>query len=708
MPKKSVREMTKRERIRHSLSSRIFRFVLLGSVLLGIVCLLIGLSLYTVAVARQDISTAFNLSRNASAVLSKAANTEPLSREVMNRYRALSESERADPSSESYKAHFADLTKREDYKMILSVLSDYRQSSDVYDIYLAMYDIDTDAMVYIADPDSNNPYEPGAWESVRHEGIKKFLEWDGTGMLYDIGKPEKYGWMCTSGVPVRSRSGEVTGFILADVTLNNVVSGMWSFVLQYFVALLLVIALFGFLLLRYMKKTVVKPIDDITAASRNYSADKKAGVQNTAHFTNLDIRTGDEIENLALTVKEMEGNLQDYEKNLTSITAEKQRIHTELTLANKIQADMLPNIFPAFPDRDEFDIYASMIPAKEVGGDFYDFFFIDRDHLALVIADVSGKGIPAAMFMVMAKGIIETQCMSGSTPAQILTEVNRLICAKNREKMFVTVWLGIVDLRSGELIAANAGHEYPILKNPDSNFEVLKDKHGFVIGGFEQIRYKDYTIRMQPGSKLFVYTDGVAEATDADEKLLGLERTVAALNKAKDKSPQIILETVDADVREFVGDAEQFDDLTMMCFAYYGAPAVNEMTVPARIDRQPQVRAFVEAELNAMDCSGSVRSQINIAIDELFGNIASYAYPDSEGNATVRVKTDRQKSEITVTLIDSGIPFDPLQAQEPDITLPPHQRKVGGLGIHMVKNSMDAVDYEYKDGQNVLTIRKKL
>lgn len=708
MPKKSVREMTKLERMRYSLSSRMFRSVLLGSVLLGIVCLLIGLSLYTVAVARQDISTAFNLSRNASGVLQKAADTESLSREVMNRYRSMSEEERADPLSEAYQAHFEDLTQREDYKMILSVLTDFLESSDVYDIYLAMYDSKSDVMVYIVDPDPEAPYKPGAWESVDHKGIEKFLNWDGTGMLYDIGNTENYGWMCTSGVPVRAQSGEVTGFILTDITLDNVVSGIWSFVLQYFIGLLIVIILFSVLLLRYIGNTVVKPINDITEASRNYAADKKAGVQNSEHFTNLDIRTGDEIENLALTVKDMEGDLQVYEKNLTKITADKQRINTELTLANKIQADMLPNIFPAFPDRDEFDIYASMIPAKEVGGDFYDFFFIDRDHLALVIADVSGKGIPAAMFMVMAKGIIETQCMSGSTPAQILTEVNRLICAKNREKMFVTVWLGIVDLRSGELIAANAGHEYPILKNPDSNFEVLKDKHGFVIGGFERIRYKDYTIRMQPGSKLFVYTDGVAEATDADEKLFGLERTVAALNKAKDKSPQIILETVDADVREFVGDAEQFDDLTMMCFAYYGAPAVKELTVPARIDRQPQVTAFVEAELNDMDCSGSVRSQINIAIDELFGNIASYAYPDSEGNATVRVKTDRQKSEITVTLIDSGIPFDPLQAQEPDITLPAHQRKVGGLGIHMFKNSMDAFDYEYKDGQNVLTIRKKL
>ena len=193
-----------------------------------------------------------------------------------------------------------------------------------------------------------------------------------------------------------------------------------------------------------------------------------------------------------------------------------------------------------------------------------------------MIADVSGKGIPAAMFMVMAKGIIETQCMSGNSPAQILTDVNRMICAKNREKMFVTVWLGILDLCSGDLIASSAGHEYPILKHPESDFEVLKDKHGFVIGGFERMKYRDYAIKMQPGSKLFVYTDGVPEATNADEKLFGLDRTVAALNQANDKAPQIILETVNANIREFVGNAEQFDDLTMMCLEYYGNPDADD------------------------------------------------------------------------------------------------------------------------------------
>lgn len=247
--------------------------------------------MYSVAVARQDISTAFNLSRSASSIVYKAAGTESLSREVMNRYRALSESERADPSSASYQAHFADLTQRDDFVMIRSVLSDFKESSDVYAIYLAMYDAESDAIVYIVDPETDPDLccKPGTWESVEHEGIEKFLGWDETGMLYDVGFTENYGWMCTSGVPVKGASGEITGFILADITLDDVVSGIWRFVLQYTIGLLIVLILFGFILLRYMRKTVVMPINAITEASRNYAADKKAGVQNTEHFVNLDI-----------------------------------------------------------------------------------------------------------------------------------------------------------------------------------------------------------------------------------------------------------------------------------------------------------------------------------------------------------------------------------------------------------------------------------
>lgn len=281
-------------------------------------------------------------------------------------------------------------------------------------------------------------------------------------------------------------------------------------------------------------------------------------------------RTGDEIEILANTFGKLSEQMEGYLRNILAMTAEKERVGTELALATRIQADMLPNKFPAFPDRKEFRIYASMTPAKEVGGDFYDFFLVDENRLALVIADVSGKGIPAAMFMMMAKNMLATQAAAGHSPREVLETVNKLICENNKEKMFVTVWFGILDLSSGILTAANAGHEYPILKTPGGPFEVVKDKHGFVLGGMARMKYRDYELPLDPGAKLFVYTDGVAEAMNADHELFGLERTVDALNTAIDEPPEGILHAVDRAVADFVGEAEQFDDLTMLCVEYRG------------------------------------------------------------------------------------------------------------------------------------------
>ncbi len=575
MPKKSVREMTRLERMRHSLSSRVFRAVLFGSILLGVICLLIGLGLYTVAVAKQDISTAFNLSQNASAILGKTVDTEAVSREVMTRYRSLSDREREDPYSEDYAARFSDIYDRDDYKMISAVLSDFKNSSDVYDIYLAMYDKNTEAIVYIVDPETDPEIQcnPGKWEDVDHDGMEKFLNWDGTGMLYAIANTELYGWMSTAGVPLKDASGEVTCFVLSDITLQNVITAIWRIVLQFAVGILITVTLFSVLFLRHMKKTVVKPINAITGAAQQYTADKKAGVSNTDHFAALDIHTGDEIENLALTVKDMESDLADYEANLTKITAEKQRISTELSLANKIQADMLPNIFPAFPDRNEFDVYAVMTPAKEVGGDFYDFFMIDDDHLALVMADVSGKGVPAALFMMMTKIMIQNQSIAGKSPKDVMTAVNDQICRNNKEQMFVTVWHGVLELSTGKLTAVNAGHEKPIIKSPEGEFEMFFDKHGFVIGCMGGVRYREYEMQLRPGSMLFLYTDGLTEAAGEDDELFGAPRAAETLNRVKNGTPQELLEYMEQEVEAFVGNAPQFDDLTMLCLQYNGPGA---------------------------------------------------------------------------------------------------------------------------------------
>jgi serine phosphatase RsbU (regulator of sigma subunit) len=246
------------------------------------------------------------------------------------------------------------------------------------------------------------------------------------------------------------------------------------------------------------------------------------------------------------------------------------RIEYELNLANAIQADMLPNIYPAFPDRSEFDIFATMDPAKEVGGDFYDFFLIDDDHLCMVIADVSGKGVPAALFMMASKIIIANNAKMNKSPAQILTDTNEAICSNNREEMFVTVWLGILEISTGKLTAANAGHEYPVFFSPGEKYALFKDKHGFVIGGMRGIKYTEYETVLEPGSKIFLYTDGLPEATDAEGKMFGAERMLEALNGSLSCNPVSTLDNVKLSVDSFVKQAEQFDDLTMLCFEYKG------------------------------------------------------------------------------------------------------------------------------------------
>ena len=249
--------------------------------------------------------------------------------------------------------------------------------------------------------------------------------------------------------------------------------------------------------------------------------------------------------------------------------ANRERIEGELKMANRIQSGMLPHEFPPFPDRTEFDIFASMKPAKEIGGDFYDYFFVDDDHLCMVIADVSGKGVPAALFMMVSKAII--QSVGGMCPsaAEILTKANESICANNQEEMFVTVWIGILELSTGKLTAANAGHEYPAIKQPGEKFVLLNDKHGFVVGGMKGVKYKEYELQLKPGAKIFVYTDGVAEATDSNNELFGTDRMIEALNKNPDAKPEEVLENVRAGVADFVKDAEQFDDMTMLCLEYH-------------------------------------------------------------------------------------------------------------------------------------------
>ena len=243
------------------------------------------------------------------------------------------------------------------------------------------------------------------------------------------------------------------------------------------------------------------------------------------------------------------------------------RVSTELSLATKIQSDMLPNIFPPFPDRDEFDLYASMDPAREVGGDFYDFFLVDDDHLALVMADVSGKGIPAAMFMMFCKNIIANNLMLGKSPAKTLTDTNATVCKNNSEEMFLTAWVGVLEISTGRLACANAGHEYPVLRRGGGAFEIYKDVHGMAIGWLDDTEYQEYELMLSSGDRLFQYTDGVTEAAAADGSMFGMERITEVFNAHPDASPEEMILHIKAAVDDFSKGAEQFDDITMLALS---------------------------------------------------------------------------------------------------------------------------------------------
>ena len=342
---------------------------------------------------------------------------------------------------------------------------------------------------------------------------------------------------------------------IRNVTVNNTLASVTGQLILSLICLFMVYRL------------IISPLKSVQENIRDYRETKDS---ETVIANLKEINSKNEIGDLKNDVIELAEEIDDYVDKIESISAEKHRIESELDMAKRIQLSMMPSVFPPYPDRNEFEIYASVEPAREVGGDFYDFFLIDKDHLCMVMADVSGKGVPAALFMMGSKIVIKNSAMLMNSPAKILTRANESICENNEQDMFLTVWLGILELSTGKLVAANAGHEYPALMRVGEKFEIIKSKHGFVIGGFEDAIYMDYELQLEPGDKLFLYTDGLPEATNGDNEMLGIDGMLDALNENCESHPKVILNGVKNAVDGFVKEAEQFDDLTMMCIEYKG------------------------------------------------------------------------------------------------------------------------------------------
>ena len=376
--------------------------------------------------------------------------------------------------------------------------------------------------------------------------------------------------LCIGCEPIMDtgNKGAAIGIAGVDIDMNDVARERHWFLVNsaMLIAALTLAAIVATMLLT--RKMVTTPLKQLADGATGFASGDEGYTMDDV--IRLPIRSKDEIGDLYHEIQSMQMRIVDYTDRLTSITAERERVGAELRTATQIQSTMLPSRFPAFPDRPEFDLYASMDPAKEVGGDFYDFFLVDDDHLALVIADVSDKGVPAALFMMSSKIIINYRTRMGGTPAEILAAANAELYRESRLPMFVTVWLGILELSTGRLICANAGHEYPIQRGRDGAFRVIRDKHGLMVGAMKKSKYQDYELRLASGDAMFLYTDGVPEANNAAGEFFGMDRLLATLNRLGDAGPREILEGVKADVDRFVEGADQFDDLTMLCVVYNG------------------------------------------------------------------------------------------------------------------------------------------
>ena len=420
----------------------------------------------------------------------------------------------------------------------------------------------------------------------------------------------------------------------------------------------------------------------------------------------IHIATGDEVEKLGDAFNDMRMQLKEYIHNLKEATAEKERIRTELDLASRIQADMLPDAVNSFADRKEFILHARMTPAKDVGGDFYDFFLIDEDHLAFLIADVSGKGIPAALFMVVAKTLLQSRIAEGIALDKAVTEVNERLCADNENGMFVTAWIGVLTLSTGMLTYVNAGHNPPLLGNRNNEYEYMREKCGFVLAGMEGITYTRKEKQLMPGDTLFLYTDGVSEMNDENGNLYGEEHLQTLLNEQQSSLPGALVETVWQNIQSFQGNAEQFDDVTMLVIHYFGSVSEPQdtYTVPAELSYIDKVQTFVETALERKKVSKKNIRQMLIASDEIFSNICHHS---GAKEATIRCYVSGE--EAVLAFEDDGTPFDPLEKEAADVGASLEERKEGGLGIHMVREMMDEVSYQFdkSKNKNCLILKKK-
>ena len=481
-------------------------------------------------------------------------------------YDSLPEEIRQDPFTEEYKSHFLHLLD-DNYYDAREILVTCRESTGITNISYGFYDQDHERLVLVIDGDTADYfYLPGQYISNDNGSIdswktiekimysKAYLSLSHTSLL---------GYTASVYDPIYGKDGSLIGVIAIDTSVIEFSDELTLFLILFVPAVLILFVLLSIFLSRLMDRKVVAPVRTLAQAAKAYTQmDKVNDDDNTSVFRDIELSSTDEIAELQITMSDMEQNINESMHEIRRVSGEKERMAAELDIAAQLQQSALPTDFSG---HDNYDLFASMIPAKEVAGDFYDFFMVDDDHMVMIIADVSGKGVPSALFMMKGKELLRLRAEKGGTPSEILSYANKELAKGNDSAMFITIWLGILEISTGIITASSAGHEYPFIKCADGSFVMYEDPHGLVCGVINGIKYKDYTVTIPKGGGLFLYTDGVAEANNPQGEQFGLGRIEKCLNSHSNVSAKELIEFMKKDIDDFAGLAEQYDDITMMC-----------------------------------------------------------------------------------------------------------------------------------------------
>lgn len=551
-----------------SLRQKTVCMILLLALALTITAAAVGYDVYAGTMDAHYQMLAMNVSKTAASLVN-AEEVGELVAQVMEIYRKdPAPTYDSDEEWAEYLSQYTGISEQESFTTLYDTLYKIKTANNVLSLYISYMDSESMTGIYIIDADKTETGCPtGTWDIIYPQNYEA-MKHPENGFEAYITDTEEYGWLCSAGAAVLDDSGKAVAHVFTDISMESVMADRQAFLMRLCAILIGITTVITLALIKVVNTALVKPINSLASAASSYVEAKEEG--EVSALALLDIHTGDEVENLSHALKRMERDINGYIENLTHVTAEKERIGAELSVATHIQASMLPCIFPAFPNRREFDIYATMTPAKEVGGDFYDFFLVDDDHLAVVIADVSGKGVPAALFMVIAKTLIKDHTQSGKPPEEVFTEVNRQLCEANDENLFVTAWMGVLEISTGKLVYVNAGHNPPVIGRKNGETEFLRSRPGFVLAGLDFTKYRAGSLELMPGDLLYLYTDGVTEATNTAQELYGEERLKRTLDANVSAAPEEIFKAVKKDLDDFVADAPQFDDITMLAMRYLG------------------------------------------------------------------------------------------------------------------------------------------